>query len=362
MPAGTYIFPFRFDIPPDSRLPPTFDRRASGWIQYLVESRICPAGIGFTETKRVPITLFPKLDVNQPQYNQPVVVSGSKEVGYFWQKDGTISTSLEVPRSAWVPGDKFEVSVSIFNDTNKTLTGYATGLREHVVYYSDITRKKSMNDKKDIPIESFRDPIPPMSTLSRRISVTIPPSIGPSFDPDVGRTLQRMYSIIFVVKLPGLHFDFPIYAPIVIGTVPYNGALQEPLFVAPSAPPLPTAPDLVPIGGNEPSAPVVDDPPVPDYLAMLHAQMSGVSKDVDVGGSGNTNPSSASTAESISANSAVPGVPPPSVPTVSPVPTKSSTVVGNSVATSSFGFSVIGDEENTDGGDGIPDDWVIVGK
>ena len=366
MPAGKYVLPFKFSVPSISGLPPSFKKRPFGSIQYFVESRICPPGIGTIETKKALLTVIPRVDVNQPQYNQPAIVSGSKDVSFLLQKGGTVNASMEIPRRAWAPGDKFKAGITIINNSGKTLAGYATGLREHVVYYSDVDRKRATSEKNDVLIESFPEPIPPMTTLSRKIGITIPSGVGPSFDPDVGRVIQRMYYIIFVVRLPGINFDLPVYAPILIGTVPYNESLQCPSPEAPSAPPplstenSPSAPpplstenslsspplpppvsDCASGNVNEPSAPLKSSEPVKDYQAVLHAQMNNPkSVGMSEKGNGNTNANGASENGSNDNNSTI--VPPP------PASSSSSVVTDGNRAASSFGFSMVGNENDDD--------------
>ena len=348
MPAGEYVYPFTFTFPGDQQFPPTFKRRL-GCVRYVVESKIHRPGLKPCNTKRVPIIFVPKLDVNDPEYEQPVIVSESKVLSSLSTSSGPINATMTVPRKAWAPGDRFEIKLDIFNNSSKVLDGFAIALRTHYTFLSGHNKTIREKPTEDIPIETFSEQIMPMCTLFKKISVTIP-SVEQAFTIEVGKAIERTYSIAVIVKVPGFHFNLTLLAPVVIGTIPYNKALQNTPFYTPSAPPLLSS-ALVPDEENEPSAPLEDGEPVQDYLSMLYSQLNGYASPdpnpVDANPNGVSATGSTSTIPSWSTN------PPP------PTSTSSSFAVDSNRAASAFAFSMIGDE-NADDNDADLNEWVIV--
>ena len=284
MPAGEYVYPFKFTFPGNQPLPPSLEGRYSGTIKYRVESKIHRPGLKLCDTKRVPIIFVPKLDVNNPEYDQPVIVSESKVMKSLVRKNGPINATMTVPRKAWAPGDRFEIKLDIFNNSSKVLDGFATVLRTHYTILSDLNKSESEKSIRDIPIETFPDIIPPMGTLSKKISVTIPPA-EQTIPMELGRAMERLYSVGVIIEVPGLHSNLTLLVPVVIGTIPYNKAPQSSSFGLSSGNPLSAntlstslSSDGLRNGddANEPSAKEEggdEDAPAPDYLSSLHSQL-----------------------------------------------------------------------------------------
>lgn len=416
MPAGAYVFPFRFVIPPHLPIPPSFERR-NGWIRYWIISKIHRPGLKFCEDKKISIVIVPRLDVNRPEFNKPIVIADSKTLGVLWWSEGPVNARIEVPRSALTPGDRCEVVVKISNKSETELSGFAVRLRSHVVYYAGLFKTCSLNEHENVLVASSSDPIPPQSNVSKRVTFIVPSKLGPTFDLEAGKAIKRSYTINLDVSIPGLHFDMCMSSPIVIGTIPYNPPRQQYAppppsvpMVAPSAPPLPPPsasapaaaipgaypppppmaayPPPVTVGyapsappppppsgyapsaplsppfssggpgpGNEPSAPGADDPPVPDYLAMLYAQMGYPVEPVnDNPKSGNTNGNNGNNGNFDNGPSVWNVGNDKKAKTREDKP-KLFAPIDLNAASSSFGFSVVGNEDsNAD----VDDDWVIV--
>ena len=283
MPAGEYVYPFKFTFPDNQPLPPSF-KRGMSCIRYELESNIHRPGLKFCDTRIVPIRFVPKLDVNNPEYEQPVIVSESKVPKSLIRKNGPINATMTVPRKAWAPGDRFEIKLDVFNNSSKTLDGFSTVLWAHYTILSGRNKMIRASRTEDIPIETFPEPIPPMGTLSKKISVTIPPA-EQTIPMELGRAIERLYSVGVIVKTPAFHWNFVVCAPVVIGTVPYNKAPQSSSFGLSSGNPLSANTLSTPLSfdglrngddANEPSSKEEggdEDAPAPDYLSSLYSQL-----------------------------------------------------------------------------------------
>ena len=341
MPAGEYVYPFNFTFPYDPKLPPSLKGLSSGWIKYIVESRIHRPGLKVCDTKTVILTFVPKLDVSSPEYDMPVTVSDSKVMKGFFRADTPINATVSVPRKACNPGDQFEVKVDIQNNSSKTLNGFIIVLRAHYTFLSDYNKSKRFRTNKDIDIETFPEPIPSMSTVSKRVRITVPPA-EQTITMESGRAIERVYSIAAIIKTPAFHFNFPVCAPVVIGNVSCStssqpsssfASLSSYSSSAPSNPPLFNGIGNSGDVGDEPKSSAKEEndddggAPVPDYLSMLYSQLDDLKTPVS-----NSSKSTTSTPFSPIGGS-------------------------NTYVTSSF--SSIGSESFPAGDDGY-DDWVIV--
>lgn len=226
MPAGEHVFPFRFVFPYKLQLPPSLKEVSQGQIKYFIESIVHRPELKLCDTKTVNLTFTPKLDISGPEYGQ---VSDSKVSTSLLLGGGPIEATLKVPRKGWAPGDQFEIEVYIQNNSSKALNGFAVVLRADYNFFIYPPRSSDDRSTVDTPIENFPDLIPPKSTLSKKVSVTIPP-VGQTITMGAAKIIERLYSIVVVINTSMLHFNITLLAPIVIGTVPYrksHGASSE---------------------------------------------------------------------------------------------------------------------------------------
>lgn len=230
MPAGAYNFPFRFDIPEDTVLPPSLEK-GIGCVRYEIVSKIHRSGLKPCDKKKAPVMIVPNVDVNNPEYDQPATATESDTLACCCCADGPIDVTVEIPRKAWAPGDQFSLRVDIDNKSEKHLYGFSVVLREDYTYYSGYKRSRSKKTSEKIPAASCPVIVPPRSRVSERVDVTVPHA-GPTFSLDVGRAIQRLCSFMVVIRVPGIHFDICPEIPVTIGSVPYSG---PPPFISSSS-------------------------------------------------------------------------------------------------------------------------------
>ena len=221
MAAGTYNLPFKFEIPGDAKLPPSFES-GDGHIRYFLTSKICRPGIKLNDKKKVPINIVPRIDVNEAEYNEPVKIDDTKTLCCCCCADGPIKVDFEAPRKAYTPGDHVDIKVSIDNKSSKVLPGFSIVIREKTSLYTGMAKFYSVHTSKIIDVAVFKEDISPNSEFSKTVSVVIPQA-GPTFDLDVGKAIRNLFLIGVAVKIHGFHSSICALSPVVLGTVPYNG-------------------------------------------------------------------------------------------------------------------------------------------
>ena len=275
--AGTYNFPFRFEISGDSSIPPSLESDL-GYIRYYLVSTIRRPGIKINDRKRLPIVLIPKVETNKSEYDIPSNVSDVETLCCCCCADGPIKVDVEVSRKACAPGDNVDISVNINNRSSKSLPWLSVVLHEEMTYLSGMNKSMRKRCCRDTPILTHNEVVAPNATFSKVLNVVIP-RVGPSFDFAVGKAIQRLYSLGVGVKIPGPHVGLCPYAPFVIGTVSCNGKSRvAPPAAASSSSSSSSVPggDIArhqgPVSGDVAVPGMQDGSSGPDYLTKLNQQ------------------------------------------------------------------------------------------
>lgn len=264
---GAYDLPFSFDIPGDCPIPPSHEARV-GSVRYYLTSKIRRPGIKLNDTKKVIITLIPKVETNKPEYDAATKVSDSKTLCCCCCADGPIKVDFEAPRRACAPGDHMEVKVDIDNKSSKSFQTFEIVLREDITYYAGFRMNHTQHYTNNINVTTYTEAITAMGEFSKKIDIVIPQA-GPSFGIEVGKAIKRSYALGVFIKIPGPHASACICAPIILGTTPSNASAAPAASSSSSAAAAAPAP-----GAGDVALPAAqDDNSEPDYLTKLNQQM-----------------------------------------------------------------------------------------
>lgn len=221
MAAGTYNFPFSFEVPSDSKIPPSLEEE-NGSIRYFLASKICCFSDKLTDKKKIPIKILPKIDVNEAKYNEPIKISGSKTLCCFCCAEDPIEYEIEAPRRAYAPGDHMELKARINNKSSKIVKGFNIELREETIYYVGDKTYLTTCSTKITELASESGDIPPRTEYSKTFNIVIPQA-GPSFGIEVGKAIMKTCWVDVHIIIYEIHTPFLPSSPIIIGTIPFNG-------------------------------------------------------------------------------------------------------------------------------------------
>ena len=288
MPAGSYDFPFSFEVPGDCPVPPSLESRI-GTIRYYLSSKIDRPGIKIDNKKRLRLELIPKVETNKPEYAADTKITDDKTLCCCCCADGPIKVDFEAPVRACAPGDHMEVKVNIDNKSSKSFTGYSIVLREDTTYYAGFHMNHTQRYTNTINVTTETENILPTTEFSKKINVVIPQA-GPTFDINVGKAIKRFYSMGVFIKVPGPHKSICICAPMILGTVPRNASAASSSSSSSSssnaAQPAAAAAKDAAGDVSVPAGP--DSGSEPDYLTKLNQQLQNESAATAAGASTTT--------------------------------------------------------------------------
>ncbi|XP_037827541.1 arrestin domain-containing protein 3-like, partial [Lucilia sericata] len=217
---GTYTYTFDIALPP---LCPTSCECKYGYIRYVLSLKLKgPFGLDNFVFKK-PLTVLQKVDLNlHRDYKLNISVDDS----YTPYTSGKIFYNVQIPFSAYAPGQTVKYTFHINNQSKTDVDGYTLEFSQKFLCIAKSTdlllpKKKEFTDENIILRITF---IEPCKRLSSRLwkGQFIIPSVPPS---EVNCNFIRVEYLMKIIAHVSGHKDFPISIPIVIGTIPLQESL-----------------------------------------------------------------------------------------------------------------------------------------
>ena len=124
LPIGVHTFPFSFHLPQDT---PSSFHTVTGQIKYEIEAKIMQKGFvnsifpNKKATKALLNVRTPRTDILR-LYSQPVTASETKELKFFFLKRGSITATVNLPRTGFSPGEVIPITVDVCNHSSKQIS------------------------------------------------------------------------------------------------------------------------------------------------------------------------------------------------------------------------------------------------
>lgn len=215
--AGKYVYPFQLHLPP--QLPSSFNG-VFGQIRYEVIVTI-DRPYKYDNVFRQPFTVISPLDLNvNPIYKAPIERKEEKHFccgSCFYCKNEPIKVKLEVPLSAYAPGQKINFRILAENESTIDCRGVKIKLERIVKFSSRTPETKYRLDTVKVE-EKYLGPVLKLSKKDFTDFLKIP-AIPPS-SLDTCSIIKIKYQLEVTVKVAGLHTNLHIVVPITIGSVP----------------------------------------------------------------------------------------------------------------------------------------------
>ena len=105
----------------------------------MVEAKLDRKGFfTFDKKKKQFITVNALMDLNQmPSVTEPVTVSDSKTFGCCCCTTGPLSSTVNIPRQGYAPGEVIPVSAEVENLSNKTMNKTQAKLIQCIAFHSN---------------------------------------------------------------------------------------------------------------------------------------------------------------------------------------------------------------------------------
>jgi len=234
----------------------------------------------FDKKKKEFITINALMDLNQmPSIIEPVTVSDSKTFGCLCCKSGPLSSTVNVPRVGYAPGEGIPIFAEVENLSDKVMNKTNAKLIQKIVFHSDSGKSKKI--ERTIQ-EVKRGEIEPGATESWEAVEIKVPAVPPTHLGGNCSIIGVSYELEFHVDPSGIGFDLVNKIPITIGTIPLRVVFQTWPTYIPNPPPY--IPPPYPQGGNigGPSGWVAPIPldgyadlPPPTYSQAISADEDG---------------------------------------------------------------------------------------
>ena len=210
---GQYNFPFRFVLP--ARLPRSYEGKY-GWIRYTIGARIGTGLMKFDRVIESDITVIENVYITAAMH-RPLRLEKQKTVGCLCCAAGSITTTVEIPRTGYCAGEDIPLKVTVENGSNRLIRVSAV-LQEQPIF----TVRGHYTTGTYVNHFTVSSP-----TISPGVTTVWAPEEGTLRLPaTIATTLDvRMIKVEFLLKVSviipnALDSDFSI--PVTIGNVPYS--------------------------------------------------------------------------------------------------------------------------------------------
>ena len=105
----------------------------------MVEAKLDRKGFfTFDKKKKQFITVNALMDLNQmPAVTEPVTVCDSKTFGCLCCTSGPLSSTVNIPRQGYAPGEAIPISAEVENLSDKTMSKTQAKLIQYIVFHSN---------------------------------------------------------------------------------------------------------------------------------------------------------------------------------------------------------------------------------
>ena len=119
----------------------------------MVEAKLDRKGFfTFDKKKKQFITVNSLMDLNQmPAITQPVTMSDSKTFGCLCCTSGPLSSTVNIPRQGYAPGEAIPISAEVENLSDKTMNKTQAKLIQYIAFHS--SRGKTKRTERTIRVK-----------------------------------------------------------------------------------------------------------------------------------------------------------------------------------------------------------------
>lgn len=269
MNAGSFQFPFQFQLPPTC---PTSFEGPNGHIRYSMTATIDKPW-KFDHTTKAVFTVIGVQDLNMdPNARRPVQVQNRKTLGFGCCKAGDIEMSVRFAKMGYVPGETILAEVDVSNHSSRDLkrlelkvvqsirfVAYRRGYHHVGVHAPHCKERHHSRTMWERVFESE------IGAGSSRQWNGEPVLLPPCPDMLLACNIIHIDYILKAKLVPhGPSTSLEVVAPFIVGTVPLQDAFASPFSQPPPQPsqPEPSAPH--PVAPASPTAPYPEMPP-PSY-------------------------------------------------------------------------------------------------
>ena len=123
----------------------------------MVEAKLDRKGLfSHDRKKKEYITILGMVDLNvMPEVTQPVTESNSKSFGFCCCKSGPLSSTVNLQRTGYAPGEAILVSAEVENLSNKTMNKTEAKLIQTIVFHS--RRGTTKESKTTVAVKHQRE-------------------------------------------------------------------------------------------------------------------------------------------------------------------------------------------------------------
>ncbi|KAK0043382.1 arrestin domain-containing protein 3 [Biomphalaria pfeifferi] len=230
LPAGTYTYPFQFQLP--HGLPSSLEAYY-GHVRYTVSSNIDKPWKFDHKTKR-PFTVISILDLNQmPDASRSLQETKQKHLCCLCCKSGPIQATFRLDRAGYVPGEAILINAEISNASSRKMDKSYVNLRM-VTIFRATTKIKMIH--RDVAVVARPSINPHSEDVWSGEKLIIPP-LPPSFLNGCN-IIDVHYYLQLNVDPAGPALDLEIPFEIIIGTIPLASVVQQ-------FPPMPPPPSIM---------------------------------------------------------------------------------------------------------------------
>ena len=254
LPIGVHTFPFSFHLP--ENIPSSF-HTVTGQIKYEIETRIMRTGLSIFQNNHAIKALLnvenrtPRTDILR-LYAEPVTASKTKRLKFFFLKRGSITATVNLPRTGFSPGEVIPITVDICNESSRQIR-IASVLKRRDVFtafqrtvFGRSYEKKKIED--NIIIRTLSSPIMPGATVTFVDNNVIVPIDADTTIRDCS-CISAEYTLEVTIKIPwslnksvriplAIAYCAPVTEPHTFGLRPQHPAGG---YVAPQPPHNPVA-------------------------------------------------------------------------------------------------------------------------
>lgn len=254
IPSGEHSYPFTTTLPP--RLPSSFSGE-HGHVKYSVTATVDRPWKSDYEAVGVFNVVTP-VDLNYIAVaKEPVKKETSKSFCCWCCRSGPLSLVVNVPYTGIVSGQTFPVTIEVDNASNIDVQSVDCKLKKDIKWMVRMPSYKEKEDSVEL-VKIASQGIEQGKSKTWTENVVVPQM--PHVDLDACSIINITFVLKVVAVVSGMHKNLSSEIPMVLGTVPLQGA-EVPVAAPPSVEPVPTesAPLLQPTPFLQP-APIMGQP------------------------------------------------------------------------------------------------------
>ena len=165
LPIGVHTFPFSFHLPQD--IPSSF-HTVTGQIKYEIETRIMRKGLvnSIFQNKHA-ITALLTVENRTPRtdilslYAEPVTVSKTKRFTCLFWQSGSITSTVNLPRTGFSPGEVVPISMDICNESSRQIRIASVLKRRDIFTVHPGTGRRRTRILNNVIVRTLSSPIMP---------------------------------------------------------------------------------------------------------------------------------------------------------------------------------------------------------